>query len=529
MINLKKLIAVALTVLAFALLVPCVFADESTAKDIVKQCKFSSSAYTHSTKLLYDGSLELGYKTKKSESGNYLEIVFPEGESVQGMYIKWEKHPGEWELWCSFGSEFEFVRSCGSEGFVQEYIALPEGSVGAKIICDNGKENVLSILELAVYTPGNLPETVHIWNKSPKTVDFLVVSTHQDDEVLFFGGTIPYYAGEKDIDTMVVYMTFDEGRRLHEACDALWYGGCRFHPEFAMFPDKYSLTLNDAKKAWDEDEVTNYLTEIVLSYRPNVILTQHTKGEYGHGQHQLMVHCLKNAVENAASENFVAENFSEYSVWDTPKFYMHALPEDCTMKVMWDEIILESFGGITALDAAQRSFELHVSQNYANGFRIHYDTGDKSDCTLFTLYRSKVGADKENNDFFENIGLRAARADIPEADLAYIENDPTFFKAGEKNLYATTRDGDVTYIRYCSSNNVTGWFVSDEYGTVIEPVQIYQLVPVQQEELPSNSDLGSFGSVNDGISTALCILSVAAIAAVIIALIKSNGSKRKSK
>lgn len=528
MAKLRKLISVILSILIFTAIVPCALAADGIdqAKDIAEKCDFESSKFENGPKWLYDNNLKSRYYTEANDTENYLEIVFPEGENVQGLYILWEKYLGEWDLWCSFGGEYELVGKYGAYGFVQEYVDLPEGATGAKIVI-SGEGNYLSILELEVYTQGELPESVHIWSKAPETVDFLVISTHQDDEVLFFGGAIPYFTGEKNIDTLVVYMTFDQGRRLHEACNALWYGGCRYHPEFAMFPDKYSKTIDDARKAWDEDEVTAYLTKLVLSTRPTVILSQHTGGEYGHGQHQLTVHCLINAVENAANDSIVAQSYSQYKSWNTPKFYIHGHPDDYSMKILWDEIILESMGGITALDAAKKSFKIHESQNYDGGFQIHYNNNRKSDCTLFKLYRSNVGEDIANNDFFENVNLRAGYAEISQNDLAYIAECGEFEKISDKNLYRVNRDNTTAYIRYCENNGVADWYISDENGTILEPTTVYSLVPVEpivDDPVPSDSDIGKSDSCAavESISTVLSIVSVAAIVVAVVLLIRNR-------
>ena len=80
-----------------------------------------------------------------------------------------------------------------------------------------------------------------------------------------------------------------------------------------------------------------------------------------------------------------------------PKTYLHFYEEN-TVEMDW-EIPLESYGGITAKEAAARCYKKHKSQQIW-GYSVNY--GDKWDCRQFGLYRSLVGTDTKA-DFMENI------------------------------------------------------------------------------------------------------------------------------
>ena len=62
---------------------------------------------------------------------------------------------------------------------------------------------------------------------------------------------------------------------------------------------------------------------------------------------------------------------------------------------------LEEFGGRTAFDVAAEAFACHISQQDTE--YVVEDFGP-CDCSLFGLYRSLVGPDREHNDLFENLG-----------------------------------------------------------------------------------------------------------------------------
>ncbi len=49
---------------------------------------------------------------------------------------------------------------------------------------------------MKVLTPGIPPDTVQICQKPGEKVDMILIAGHPDDELLWFGGLLPYYAGE---------------------------------------------------------------------------------------------------------------------------------------------------------------------------------------------------------------------------------------------------------------------------------------------------------------------------------------------
>lgn len=60
-----------------------------------------------------------------------------------------------------------------------------------------------TIGELYVYGAGEVPSEVQRWGMPSGKMDMMLIVAHPDDELLWFGGTIPYYAGQlnKNPDT----------------------------------------------------------------------------------------------------------------------------------------------------------------------------------------------------------------------------------------------------------------------------------------------------------------------------------------
>ncbi|MBQ8080714.1 MAG: PIG-L family deacetylase [Clostridia bacterium] len=58
----------------------------------------------------------------------------------------------------------------------------------------------------------------------------LLLSAHPDDELLWFGGTLPTYAGERGKQVQLVYLAHGDARRKNELLDGLWTCGVHAYP-----------------------------------------------------------------------------------------------------------------------------------------------------------------------------------------------------------------------------------------------------------------------------------------------------------
>lgn len=258
------------------------------------------------------------------------------------------------------------------------------------------------ICDIYLFAEGILPDFVQDWENLDGRADIMIFSAHGDDEFLMFGGTIPYYAGELGLRVQVCYMTnhWREQPRPHEQLDGLWAAGVRNYPVFGIISDipmQPIWTLSEAYSLYDEQEALGWFTEQVRRFKPSVIITHDKNGEYGHGAHKMAADIVMKAADHTADESFFPESAEEYGVWDVPKIYLHFWEENA-IQMDW-EIPLESFGGITAREAAELCFQNHKSQ-LVWGYSVNY--GENWDCRQFGLYRSLVGND-DSADFMDNI------------------------------------------------------------------------------------------------------------------------------
>ncbi len=470
----KSVAAAVLSALAVALLLGSsgliAHAEVQTqpAENIVEQCTVTASSYGGEIGYLWNhlwgGIFEAGGEGRQSISVNL------NGRQAAGIYIRWAKGPHPWKLEATLADGRLEEGNHGAMGFIQEYVPLPENTVSFRIITEDGAARPLRMVELEVYTHGTLPESVHIWEPTPSTAEIMFLATHQDDEILYFGGAIPWYAGELDYDTVVAYTAFDSSRRLHEALEGLWLCGATQYPVFMDFPDRYSMSLDEAREHWNEASVTGAVTGLLVKYRPQVVVSQDIEGEYGHGQHRLTVHCLRQALSKAEDSEYVSAHFPGSETWSVPKCYLHLYAKN-NIRMQWDKLTVTDAGGKTTLQIAREAFLCHASQQEF-GYEVS-TTAEGYDCRSFGLYRTTVGEDANKNDFFENITLRSlhARPDEPV---------PDFFEPVGKTgcLVRCTHEQWLgsEYMRYCVADGEAGWFAADSTGVVVQPPQRVQPV-----------------------------------------------------
>lgn len=326
--------------------------------------------------------------------------VIPEKPSAV-LYIIWNEPPAEYTVKAN-GNEITI-----NSGFMHQLITLSEPSEWVGITCSEGGE----ICDIYMFSDGDgLPEYVQAWREPCNRADMLVFSAHADDELLMFGGTLPYYANELDLRVQVVYMTthWQEQPRPHEMLDGLWTAGVENYPVLGIIPDipyQPIFTLSEAAELYDFEEISKWFIEQIRRFKPSVIVTHDLKGEYGHAAHKLAAKTASEAVELSYDPTVYPESAEKYGVWDVPKIYLHFYPENA-IEMDWERP-LESYGGMTAREAAALCYDKHKSQ-HVWGYSVNY--GENWDCRQFGLYRSLVGADTKA-DFMDNI------APLPKEEL----------------------------------------------------------------------------------------------------------------
>lgn len=322
--------------------------------------------------------------------------VIPGDTPVAALRIDMGKNIMPFTVQVREGGEWQTIAA--SDGlYAQQYVEFAPQSGNFRVQFDSGdRARTLSIREIYCFSEGERDtELAHIWQPQAEKADLMFIATHPDDELLWFGGAIPYYAGELKKAVQVVYATCSADFRRIELLDGLWHCGVRTYPTIGDFEDFSDPDPKIILTAWGKDKILSYLVEEIRRCRPEVIVTQDAQGEYGHVQHIALVGCVREAVALAADGEYRPELGES---WQAKKLYLH-LGEGTTV-MDWSRP-LNRFNGRDGFEVAQEAFGYHKSQG-ADKYSVARP-GEANDSTLFTLVFSAVGADTLGGDFLENV------------------------------------------------------------------------------------------------------------------------------
>ncbi len=317
-------------------------------------------------------------------AGDSITVTSESG--IQGIYLIWDEPVNEWTLECNGNSSTQ-----GSNGFLHDYIELD----GATEFVINNSVAGNRLADIYCYGEGELPADVQRWEPMCEEADILVLSSHADDEILFFGSVLAQYAGQDELNVQVVYFSqYWTGAKIreHEKLDGIWHAGVRNYPYNGHFDDWYAGDFERAKTLFGYDNAVGFAVEIIRKFKPQVIVGHDLNGEYGHGTHILTAHSLTDAVTLSGDATNYPESAEKYGVHEAKKLYLHLYGEN-KIKVP-TRVPLDNFGGKTGLEVAKESYLYHVSQQWCWYF---VDDEYEYSCADFGLYYTTVGVDTENN------------------------------------------------------------------------------------------------------------------------------------
>lgn len=379
-------------VLLLLLLLP-ISASAMEAKDLTGECDITSP--NQRTASVHDGDYTTAWRSDRQRKP-YLEFNLPEGKTAQYLYICFADMPDSWAIEEKTDDKWQTVAE-GSRDYDHALVELG-GKSHFRLVEDSGVTTRLKINEVFVFGEGELPDWVQRWEPTPEKADLLVLAAHPDDELIFFGGTIPTYAAERKMNVVVAYMTYANVARKGELLNGLWHMGLRTYPVIGNFGDSYTQKMNEMYDAWKKEKVRKYVMGLVRRYKPEVMVTHDVGGEYGHGAHKVCADVARYCVENSADASVLPELAEKYGTWSVKKLYLH-MGESNNTFMDWN-VPLESMGGKTSEQLAQEAFLLHVTQQKTE--YVVTDEGETGNAK-FTLVHSEVGSDVVGGDFFENI------------------------------------------------------------------------------------------------------------------------------
>ena len=359
-------------------------------------------------------------------------VVLSSDKPIYGLYLCFQKMPDTYVIQKESGDGWVTVAEGGTPRYHHAFFEL-DGLKKIRILSTMEKKNVMGFNEIFAFGKGEVPDWVQRWEEPAGSTDILFLSTHPDDDVLFLGSAITWYAAEQKKNVMVAYLTYSNTTRRSEALNGLWAMGVRTYPEFGPFSDKYSnpsKVTQAYKDMGGEDKVLSWVTDLYRKYRPEVVVTQDIEGEYGHPQHKMMVDAAIKCWDKAADSAAYPESGTLFGPWEVKKLYIHLYGDETKSTAFNFDAPMESMGGKSANEVAEDAFTYHVTQagkgHKFNGKQVVFSVAEygvrRYPNNRFGLYASRVGEDVNHDDFLEHIET-AARPAATEAP-AEEEEDP---------------------------------------------------------------------------------------------------------
>lgn len=364
------------------------------AEELTGQCTFETNGKNEDFELLRDHNMSTYFPFREKKGILTVNAPSPvEGISVMlhdkyGQPLAYDLQvPGNGEEWVTVAQGGEFLA---------EWHELKEPTKRFRLAA--ACKERMRIAELRVFGPGEKPEDVQCWSRLEKC-DMMLLSAHPDDEILWFGGLLPTYAGDRKLRLQVSVLVPTGGTRKLELLSALWHCGVRYYPEMLNFLDKNGHTPEKQYTLWKgKNRVLSRIVEVIRKHKPEVLITHGVGGEYGHGAHRTAADAAKEAIRLSAKKNKFSKSAKEYGTWEVKKLYLHEYEKN-PIQCDWS-IPLSSFGGKTGYEVAGEAFAFHASQVARDwGFEVH----GAHDNAAFGLYYTSVGPDSGIGDLMEHI------------------------------------------------------------------------------------------------------------------------------
>ena len=376
-------------------------ATKTAENDLSARCSYTASAKLgrNYKNRLHDGDVTTHVRLK-AEDGviPFLTISWDADVPVTTIFYELYALPDSFTLTLTDADGNILEERAGDPTYYNDIVELPSGARSLRL----SSSAELDIATLAALGEGELPHDYHAWEPTPDKLDYLVISMHPDDDVLFFGGVVPTYTAERGLTGDIVYLATRERLRCSEALNGAWTLGLRCYPIFAGFPDIPNTQPEDVKATYNKDELCLYLVRLFRRLKPEVVVTHDLNGEYGHWQHKLTAATVLEAMPLAADASYDAESTKQWGVYEVKKLYLHLYAENPF--VLNVTTPLEAFDGATAVDVARAAYLEHASQ-YVVGHRYVTNEGVDS-LENYGLAYTTVGLDSGSGDMFENVPIQ---------------------------------------------------------------------------------------------------------------------------
>lgn len=181
----KRMLSAGLALLLMLTML-CCCAQAESARDITDQCKFYVSEGKSSA--LTNTNLRSGWAPALPDAE--IRIALPENAGYIG--VEWDNTPIGF-VFTQYNADKEPIAATDQHESLVGISQLFHLKDGARYAGLRLTQVGQSVVRMRVYSKGELPSDVKDFLAPYDKCDLMVISTHQDDEWIFFGGIIPYY------------------------------------------------------------------------------------------------------------------------------------------------------------------------------------------------------------------------------------------------------------------------------------------------------------------------------------------------
>lgn len=416
----KRLSCLAFILLTSVLLSLAVCAENAEKLDYT--CTLESTNKSTAVRSLSDNSYTTTITLTPERSLKLLT------DGAEWIYIKFSATaPSSYTIAASTDDGSVSTVTCGGTGFLHEATHLPVGTNELSLSC----EGSVNICEIELYSSGKLPSEVQRWEQPLEECDLLVISTHSDDDTLFFGALIAeQIARSRIVQTAFICGHSGEIHRLNEMLDGQWTLGVTTYPIVGGFKDYYSTTLKGAQGQYDSNAISEFIVDTVRRTKPRVIAAHDINGEYGHGAHRLTSKLTLDNIERYGDATSFTSSAESYGAYSPSKVYVHLYGEN--------ELILdvkhglEELDGASPFDLATEAYKCHRSQQK---YRFKVTVSGTDDCRRFGLYHTNVDCDPLAYDIMDGVDTVLPKVSSPsEASIGESMRSSTEESAGAHSV-----------------------------------------------------------------------------------------------
>ena len=288
--------------LALCLLLGYLPARADTARDVGAECALAYQDNSLACGYLVDHNYVRG--DNLASKVEHIFYVTPDKTPVAQIEVFFGTHMLPYRVERQDGAGWATVARV-TEARAQSYVRLEPIAEKFRIVFSDGQRSPLTLKEILLFSEGETESTaLKPWRDPCEKADVMTLVAHPDDELLWFGGLLPTYAGERQLRVQAVYMTCENALRRQELLNGLWHCGVRNYPLLCGLKDVRYSAVDAAYQCWGRETAYKTIVRAIRRFQPDVLVTHDILGEYGHTQHIVTSDAAYQAVLLAADPGY---------------------------------------------------------------------------------------------------------------------------------------------------------------------------------------------------------------------------------